>query len=88
MEKIEMYEAMRLELQQEEGEALYRFWGVCAELLSIDIDEFIDFMCNWEIEPLQMSLEELETAYVEYCTEFDIPCLQFADYACVDRMGW
>ena len=85
---ITTYDAMRLELQQEEGEKLYNFWGVCANLLSIDIDEFIDFMCAWEIEPLEMTLDELENAYIEYCAEYDIPCNQFADYACIDCMGW
>ena len=77
-----------LEMRQASAQTTWHFWQTCAKMLSITIDEFIDFMTDMEIEPLHMSLEELEAEYADYCREFDIPCMQFADYACIDRMGW
>ena len=54
----------------------WEFWKVCAECLQISIDEFCDFISDMRIDPLEMTWEELQTAYVEYCTDFDISCLQ------------
>lgn len=71
-----------------EAESTTKFWETCADLLSISIEEFCDFMVNWDFDPITCeSVEELESAYIEYCAEYDIPCLQVG-YDCYDIMGW
>ena len=59
-----------------------------AELLGISLEEYQDFERDMMINTIEYSAEEIEQMYVEYCAEYDIPCLQVADYACIDRMGW
>lgn len=71
-----------------EAESTTKLWEVCADLLSISIEEFCDFMVNWDFDPITCeSVEELEREYVEYCAEYEIPCLQIG-YDCYDIMGW
>ena len=79
------------ELQFSADIADYELQCKAAELLGISIDEYLDFVRDMEIDTIEYSLEEIEQMYIEYCQEYDIPCEQlehYADYACVDRMGW
>lgn len=69
----------------------YELQCKAAELLGISIDEYLDFVRDMEIDTIEYSLEEIELMYNDYCRDYDIPCEQleqYADYACVDRMGW
>lgn len=71
-----------------EAESSTKFWEVCAEILSISIEEFCDFMVEWDFDPIDCAtIEELESEYAEYCAEYDIPCLQIG-YDCYDVVGW
>ena len=54
----------------------WEFWKVCAECLQISIDEFCDFMVTTNIEPLEMSWQELKTRYCDYLDEEKRLCLQ------------
>ena len=69
----------------------YELQCKAAELLGISIDEYLDFVRDMEIDTIEYSLEEIEQMYDDYCKDYGIPCEQlehYADYACVDRMGW
>ena len=59
-----------------------------AALLGISLEEYQSFESDMAIETIECSAEEIEQMYAEYCAEYDIPCEQYADYACYDRMGW
>lgn len=60
-----------------------------AELLGITLEEYQDFERDMlETNTIDYTPEEIMAMYIEYCAEYDIPCEQFNDYACYDRMGW
>lgn len=68
----------------------YELAKLNADWLGISIDEYYDFVAdmNGEITD-DITPEELEEMYVDYCREYEIPCLQIPnDYACYDREGW
>lgn len=67
----------------------YELAKLNANYLGISIDEYYDFVADMDgmVEDT-LTAEELEAMYAEYCAEYDIPCEQFNDYACYDRMGW
>lgn len=82
------YTPIDQELQIAAAESSTKFWEVCADLLCISIEEFCDFMVEWDFDPITCeSVEELEREYVKYCAEYEIPCLQIG-YDCYDIMGW
>lgn len=76
----------KLELAESE----YELAKLNANFLGISIDEYFDFVADMDGEVTDdITPEELEEMYVEYCAEYDIPCLQIPnDYACFDRVGW
>lgn len=72
------------------AECDYELAKLNANYLGISIDEYYDFIADMDgmVED-DITPEELEEMYVDYCREYEIPCLQIPnDYACVDRMGW
>ena len=71
-----------------EAESDFQMQVAGAELLGISLEEYQDFERDMMINTIEYSAEEIEQMYVEYCAEYDIPCEQVADYACIDRMGW
>lgn len=86
--KKTLYTEINFDYALAEAESSTKLWEVCADLLSISIEEFCDFMVNWDFDPITCeSVEELESTYVEYCAEYDIPCLQIG-YDCYDKLGW
>lgn len=69
----------------------YELQCTTAKLLSISIDEYLNFINDMEIDTIEYTLEEIELMYMDYCKEYDIPCEQlehYEAYACIDRMGW
>lgn len=76
----------RLELAESE----YELAKLNANFLGISIDEYFDFVADMDGEVTDdITPEELEEMYVDYCREYEIPCLQIPnDYACYDREGW
>lgn len=58
------------------AEATYRGWQICAEHLGISVEEYIDFVLDMDFETFDYTLAEIEQMYVEYCQEFEIPCMQ------------
>ena len=76
----------RLEL----AEIDYELAKLNADLLGISLDEYYDFVADMDGEVTDdITPEELEEMYVDYCREYEIPCLQIPnDYACYDREGW
>lgn len=69
----------------------YELQCTTAKLLGISIDEYLDFVRDMAIDTIDYTLEEIEQMYIDYCQEYDISCEQlehYADYACIDRMGW
>lgn len=69
----------------------YELQCTTAKLLGISIEEYLDFIGDMAIDTIDYTLEEIEQMYIDYCQEYDIPCEQleqYADYACIDRMGW
>lgn len=76
----------RLEL----AEIDYELAKLNADWLGISIDEYYDFVADMDGEVTDdITPEELEEMYVDYCREYEIPCLQIPnDYACCDREGW
>lgn len=58
------------------AENTYKAWEICAEQLGISVEEYIDFMQDMDFETFDYTLAEIEQMYVEYCQEFDIPCMQ------------
>lgn len=76
----------RLELAEIE----YQMAQINADYLGISLDEYFDFIADMDgtIED-DITPEELEEMFVDYCREYEIPCLQIPnDYACYDREGW
>lgn len=72
-------------------EADYELQRKTASLLGISIDEYLDFVQDMEIDTIEYTLEEIESMYIDYCQEYDIPCEQlehYEAYACIDIMGW
>lgn len=76
----------RLEL----AEIDYELAKLNADWLGISIDEYYDFVADMDGEITDdITPEELEEMYVDYCREYEIPCLQIPnDYACYDKEGW
>lgn len=76
----------RLEL----AEIDYELAKLNADWLGISIDEYYDFVADMDGEVTDdIAPEELEEMYVDYCREYEIPCLQIPnDYACYDKEGW
>lgn len=72
------------------AECDYELAKLNADYLGISIDEYYDFVADMEGEVTDdITPEELEAMYVDYCREYEIPCLQIPnDYACYDREGW
>lgn len=68
----------------------YELAKLNADWLGISIDEYYDFVADMDGEITDdITPEELEEMYVDYCREYEIPCLQIPnDYACYDREGW
>jgi hypothetical protein len=58
------------------AENTYKAWEICAEQLGISVEEYIDFMHDMDFETFDYTLAEIEQMYVEYCREFEIPCMQ------------
>ena len=58
------------------AESEYNIWVICAEQLGITVDEYVDFMLDMQFETRDYTLDEIEQMYVEYCQEYDIPCMQ------------
>lgn len=76
----------RLEL----AEIDYQIAQINANYLGISLDEYFDFITDMDgtIED-DVTPEELEEMFVDYCREYEIPCLQIPnDYACYDVQGW
>lgn len=62
-----------------------------AELLGVSIEEYLDFVRDMAIDTVEYTLEEIELMYDDYkMQEYadEIPMPTYADYACIDRMGW
>lgn len=76
----------RLEL----AEIDYELAKLNAEWLGISIDEYYDFIADMDGEVTDdITPEELEEMYVDYCREYEIPCLQIPNnYDCYDIQGW
>lgn len=72
------------------AECDYELAKLNANYLGISIDEYYDFIADMDGEVTDdITPEELEEMYVDYCREYEIPCLQIPnDYACYDREGW
>lgn len=69
----------------------YELQCTTAKLLGISIDEYLDFVRDMEIDTIEYSLEEIEMIYDDYISQGyadEIPMPTYADYACIDRMGW
>ena len=74
-----IHEAKTQDIALASAEATFNFWTTCAKLLGITLEEYIDFVQDMELmERTDYSLEELEQMYVDYCREYDIPCMQIA----------
>ena len=71
-----------------EAESDFQMQVAGAELLGISLEEYQDFERDMMFNTIECTPEEIEQMYVEYCAEYDILCLQIADYACYDRMSW
>lgn len=79
------------ELQLAVAQTDYELQCTTAELLGISIEEYLDFVRDMEIDTIVYTLEEIESMYIDYCQEYEIPCAQlehYDEYACIDRMGW
>lgn len=86
---FEDIQAIENESRQAQAAIDFEMQKAGAALLGISLEEYQDFERDMAIETIEYSAEEIEQMYVEYCAEYDIPCLQIAnDYACYDRMGW
>lgn len=72
------------------AECDYELAKLNADWLGISIDEYYDFVADMEGDVTDdITPEELEEMYVDYCREYEVPCLQIPnDYACYDREGW
>ena len=83
---IEMIEAKHRQVM---AEIDFDMQKAGAELLGITLEEYQDFERDMlEMDTIDYTPEEIMAMYIEYCAEYDIPCEQFNDYACYDRMGW
>lgn len=85
------YEDMQIyedNLRIAEADYEYGMIQAYAEYLNISFEECQAFFDDMEIMIDEPSLDEVEQMYVDYCAEYDIPCLQIPDYACYDRVGW
>ena len=71
-----MFEHNNYDLQMEYIEADYELQKAAAELLGISLDEYLDFVEDMEINTVEYTADEIEQMYVEYCQEYDIPCMQ------------
>ena len=58
------------------AEMTYNVYEICAKRLGITVEEYIDFTIDMQIETAEYTLEEIEGMYVEYCQEYEIPCMQ------------
>lgn len=81
-------QAIENEIHLIDADCEYQIVKAMAEFLSISIDECWDFIKDMQVETDIATPDEIEQMYVDYCAEYDIPCLQIPDYACYDRMGW
>lgn len=72
------------------AECEYELAKINADYLGISLDEYFDFVADMESEiTYDITPEELEEMYSDYCREYEIPCLQIPnDYACYDKEGW
>lgn len=69
----------------------YELQRTTASLLGISLEEYLDFVRDMAIDTIDYTLEEIESMYIDYCQEYDIPCEQlehYEAYACIDIMGW
>ena len=62
----------RMEVMQ----ADYELHKVTANCLGITLDEYFDFVAFTGINTVEYTLDEITQMYVEFCGEYDIPCLQ------------
>ena len=70
------------------SECRYKLMQAIAEMLTITIEECCDFIAEtFDNDVEEYSPEDIEQMYIDYCAEYDIPCMQF-DYSCTDIMGW
>lgn len=86
-----LHTTIDFDIQMNATQTDYELQCKTAKLLSISIEEYLDFVQDMEIDTVEYTLEEIESMYFDYCQEYDIPCKQleyYADYACIDRMGW
>lgn len=81
-------QAIENEIHLIDADCEYQIVKAMAEFLSISIEECYDFIKDMQVETDTVTPDEIEQMYVDYCMEYDIPCLQISDYACYDRMGW
>lgn len=72
------FEHNNIDLQMEYIEAEYNTDKAAAALLGITLDEYYDFVYDMSVNPVECTADELEQMYVQYCQEYEIPCLQIA----------
>ena len=74
----------RLELAEND----YELAKLNADYLGISLDEYYDFVEDMDgMVSDDLTAEELEQMYAEYCAEYDIP-YTLANYDCYDIQGW